>query len=106
MGQSVSAVLDRTNTSVRNSTMIVASVLNATGRSERIQERKLMANTIRQNNDYTNTKCVVYWDGKLLDDVTGSSCGRVERMAVILTNTLDGSTKLLGIYSMYSVQCC
>ena len=105
----VAATLDRTNTSVRKSTMIMASVINAAGENvkslplskstvhrHRQHIRQLSASYIKQN--FQPTKSVVHWDGKLIPVVANSShAGLVDRLPVLVTSTVDGSTKLLGV---------
>ena len=103
----VNATLDRTNTSVRKASMIVASVLNKAGvpastvtlskstiHRHRQQQRRKSSQQIRQS--FCSKKSVVHWDGKLLVD-TDESTQLVDRIAVLLTSSEDGSTKLLGV---------
>lgn len=108
LSASVAAALDRTNTSVRKATMLVASVQNVAGSSSanisrsslhrhRLRRRKELATAIHVS--YKTSKSVVHWDGKLLPDCAGpaSSTALVERLAVLLTSTANGVTKLLGV---------
>ena len=108
----VSAVLDRTNTSVRKASMITASVLNKVGvpantvslskssiHRQRQKQRYKSAKDNRQG--FSSTKSVVHWDGKLLPD-TDESTQLVDRMAVLLTSSEDSSTKLLGVPKLLS----
>ena len=102
------SVLDRTNTSIRKSTMIIASVLNEAGCSSsstvlskstihrrRQRCRSESARQIKQN--YTAAKCVVHWDGKMLPDVSGDPAEENDRLAVLASSLIDGKTKLLSI---------
>lgn len=104
----VSAVLDRTNTSIRKSAMILASVVNEAGSStssavlskstvhrQRQLFRQESADKIKAN--YYPVKSVVHWDGKLLPDVTGEESDHVDRLPVLLSSLEDGSNKLLGV---------
>jgi hypothetical protein len=109
----VASVLDRTNTSVRKSTMILASVINEAGEGSmstvlskstvhlyRQRRSRKAAEQIKQ--DYQATKSVVHWDGKLLPDITGSENCKVERLPVLLSSIENGETKLLGIPKLTS----
>ena len=101
-----SATLDRTNSSIRKSSMIVASVLNEIDADSSLipskstlhrhmqKNRQTAAETIQQ--DYHVTKCVVHWDGKLLPDLSGSG-ELVDRLPVLLSSLIDGNIKLLGV---------
>ena len=102
---SISAVLDRTNTSIRKSTMILASVVNEAGCStssvplskstvhrHRQRRREEAAKEIKAN--YNTTKSVVHWDGKMLPDVSGKL---VDRLPVLVSSLVDGTIKLLGV---------
>jgi hypothetical protein len=113
VSKQVAAVLDRTNTSVRRSTMILASAINEAGCSTsaailskstvhrlRKQHRVMAAQEIRKN--YHPTKSVVHWDGKLLPDVTGVDTNHVDRLPVLLSSLVDGETKLLGVPKLTS----
>jgi len=117
MCPTVSAVLDRTKTSIRKSTMILASVLNETGTStastilskstvhrRRQLYRRESADTIREG--YCSSKSVVHWDGKLLPDLTvgseSSDAGLVDRLPVLVSSLTDGTTKLLGVPKLKS----
>lgn len=108
----VAATLDRTHASVRKSTMIMASVLNIGERPEllplskstlhrhRQHLRKLSAQDIKLN--FQATKSVVHWDGKLIPAASGSEVGLVDRLPVVVTSAVDGSTKLLGVPALAS----
>lgn len=108
----LAATLDRTNTSVRSSTMIIASVVNeaadtpltlpskSTVHRHRQQLRCQSATRIKQQ--YKPTKSVVHWDGKLISDITDSARHSVDRLPVLLTSAVDGSTKLLGVPALPS----
>jgi hypothetical protein len=104
----VSAALDRTNISIRKSTMILASAINEAGSLTaasvlskstvhrlRKRHRQEAANTIKEK--YKPTKSVVHWDGKLLPDTTGVDTDQVDRLAILLSSLVDGDTKLLGV---------
>lgn len=104
----VAAVLDRTNTSVRKSAMILASAVNEAGCSvssvvlskssvhrHRQQLRKVSAREIQST--YRASKCVVHWDSKLLPEVTGEGDVVVDRLPILVTSLVDGCTKLLGV---------
>lgn len=78
----IASVLDRTNTSIRKSTMILASAVNEAGPSTRsIVLSKSTVHRHRQRrrqeaaknimDTYQPFNSVVHWDGKLLPDVTG-----------------------------------
>jgi hypothetical protein len=108
ISQKVSAVLDRTSTSIRTSTMILASVVNEVGcatpstvlskstvHRQRQRYRRKAAEQIK--NDFVPCKSVVHWDGKMLPDVTGEDHGSVDRLPVLISSLVDGSTKLLGV---------
>lgn len=109
----VSAVLDRTNTSVRTSTMIIASMVNEIGCSmssailskstvhrQRQKFRREAAKQIKD--DFRASKSVVHWDGKLLPDITGVDTEQVDRLPVLISSLTDGSTKLLGVPKLAS----
>jgi len=113
VSEKVSAVLDRTNTSIRTSTMILASVVNEAGCStsaavlskstvhrHRQRCRRRAAEQIKEN--FVAGKSVVHWDGKLLPDVTGDDSGQVDRLPVLISSLDDGSTKLLGVPKLSS----
>ena len=53
---------------------------------------------------YKASKSVVHWDGKLLPDFAGSasSTSLVERLAVLVPSTVDGTTKLLGVPKLHA----
>lgn len=110
LSQSVASVLDRTGTSVRKSTMIAASILNEAGCStetvvlskstvhrQRQKHRKTAAEIIKENYISNSSKSIVHWDSKLLPDISGQAGAKVNRLPVILTCLVDGSTKLLGV---------
>ena len=107
----VAAVLDRTNTSIRKSTMILASAFNEAGvpisetifskstmHRHRQRRRQQAADLIKEN--YVPSKSIVHWDGKLLTDVTGVV--NVDRLPVLLSSLVDGTTKLLGVPKLAS----
>ena len=108
----VAATLDRTNTSVRKSSMIIASVINCAGSTpsgvmskstihrQRKSARQQIAQSIKEQ--FQPVKGVVHWDGKLLPDIGGSDGGQVDRLAVLITSCIDGSNKLLGVSKMLS----
>jgi len=109
----VSAVLDRTNTSIRTSTMILASVVNEVGGST--SAAVLSKSTIHRKRQicrreaskqikeaYVGSKSVIHWDGKLLPNVTGNDSCHVDRLPVLISALHDGSTKLLGVPKLSS----
>ena len=109
----VSAVLDRTNTSIRKSAMSLASVVNEAGsstssvvlsRSTVHRQRQLFrqesADKIKAS--YCPVKSIVHWDGKLLPDVSGGEYDQVDRLPVLLSSLEDGSNKLLGVPKLHS----
>jgi len=110
MSPSVCAVLDRTNVSVRKATMVVASVLNeadgpstsstvlskSTVHRRRKKQREATAAEIKEH--FSHSKCVVHWDGKLMQDNSGSSH---ERLPVLVTSLVDGSSKLLAVPQLH-----
>jgi len=113
VSEKVSAVLDRTNTSIRTSTMILASVVNEVGCStsstvlsrstvhrQRQHHRRETAEQIKKN--CKPSKCVVHWDGKLLPDMTGVDTNKVDRLLVLVSSLADGETKLLGVPKLLS----
>lgn len=108
MPPTVLAVLDRTRTSIRKSSMIIASVVNEVGCStssavlskstvhrHRQQFRETAAKKIKT--EYSAVKCIVHWDGKLIPDVGGDETSLVDRLSILATSTTDGGIKLLGI---------
>lgn len=111
--QKVAAVLDRTNTSIRTSTMIMASLVNEIGSStsevvlskstvhrQRQQFRREEAEQIKD--DFRAKKCIVHWDGKMLPDITGTDTKQVDRLPVLVSSVIDGSIKLLGVPKLAS----
>lgn len=52
--------------------------------------------------DFRPSKAVVHWDGKLLPDLTGVDTEQVDRLPVLLSFLVDGSTKLLGVPKLTS----
>ena len=107
----VSATLDRTNTSVRKSAMIMATVLNQMGSDKALVPSKSTVHRHRQEcrketaeaikRDYVPAKSVVHWDGKLLPNVSGNEA-LVDRLPVLLSSLTDGTIKLLGIPALSS----
>lgn len=91
----LSAALDRTNTSDRNATYIIAATAAALGKdvknvtlnreSIRLNRRKLRkeSNRIIHDKFFTKSQLTVHWDGKLLSDLSGSD--KVERTAILVT---------------------
>lgn len=113
VSSSVSAVLDRTNISIRKAAMITASVLNEAGCSTtnavlskstvhrlRQQNRREIGHQIRK--EFKASKSVVHWDGKLLPDVSLVCAGLVERLPVCVSSLVDGRSKLLGVPKLMS----
>lgn len=102
------AVLDRTNTSIRKSAMITASVVNEVGcstssgvlsKSTIHRRRQLFRETAAKKikTDFQSSKSIVHWDGKLLPDIGGDDTSLVDRLAILITSGADGSVKLLGV---------
>ena len=107
----VAAVLDRTNTSIRTATMIIASVINEVGcstspailsKSTIHRQRYKWRHAVQIKDDFRASKSVVLWDGKLLPDITGVDTEQVDRLPVLVSSLLDGSTKLLGVPKLAS----
>lgn len=104
----ISNVLDRTNSSIRKSTAIIASVINEAGCStsatvlskstvhrQRQKIRQEIAEGIQER--YQVNKSVVHWDSKLLPDTNDDgNSGMVDRLPILLTSLVDGNCKLLG----------
>ena len=100
VSEKVSAVLDRTNTSIPTSPMILESVGNEVAwstspevlsksavHSQRQRLRRKAAEQIRRR--FQPSQCVVYWDGKLLPYVTGIDTNKVDRLSVLVTSLID-----------------
>ena len=111
--QKVSAILDRTNTSIRTSTMIVASLLNGIGcptssavlskSTVHRQRQRLRSKASKKiKDDFQTCKSVVHWDSKLLPDITGVDTDKVDRLPVLISSLVDGSIKLLGVPKLAS----
>ena len=113
VSQRVSAALDRTNTSIRSSTMILASLVNEVGCStssavlskstvhrQRQRCRREAAQQIKE--DFVACKSVVHWDGKMMSDFTGDDTTHVDRLPVLISSVVDGSIKLLGVPKLTS----
>ncbi|KAK0063979.1 hypothetical protein Bpfe_006664 [Biomphalaria pfeifferi] len=109
----VSAVLDRTNTSTRAATMILASAFNEAGSStstvvlskstvhrQRQQRRKVAALEIKTT--YVPSISVVHWDGKLIPDLCHTTTSISDRLAILLSSLNDGNIKLLGVPKLQS----
>ena len=109
----VSAVLDRTNTSTRAATMILASAFNEAGCStstvvlskstvhrQRQQRRKVTALEIKTT--YVPSTSVVHWDGKLIPDLCHTTTSVSDRLAILLSSLDDGNVKLLGVPKLSS----
>ncbi|KAK0043713.1 hypothetical protein Bpfe_026974 [Biomphalaria pfeifferi] len=109
----VSAVLDRTNTSTRAATMILASAFNEAGSStstvvlskstvhrQRQQRRKVAALEIKTT--YVPSISVVHWDGKLIPDLCHTTTSISDRLAILLSSLNDGNVKLLGVPKLQS----
>ena len=93
--------------------MILASAFNEAGvptsdtvfsKSTMHRHRKLRRQqaAARIKEDYTPSKSIVHWDGKLLPDVTGEVTNNVDRLPVLLSSLVDGTTKLLGVPKLAS----
>ncbi|KAK0066099.1 hypothetical protein Bpfe_004220 [Biomphalaria pfeifferi] len=109
----VSAVLDRTNTSTRAATMILASAFNEAGSStstvvlskstvhrQRQQRRKVA--TLEIKTTYVPSISVVHWDGKLIPDLCHTTTSISDRLAILLSSLNDGNVKLLGVPKLQS----
>lgn len=109
----VAAVLDRTNLSIRTSTMILASMVNEVGCST--SSAVLSKSTVHRKrqhlrceaaqqikNDFIPCKSVVHWDGKLMSDLTGDDTNQVDRLPILISSLVDGSIKLLGVPKLTS----
>ena len=93
--------------------MILASAFNEAGvptsdtvfsKSTMHRHRKLRRQqaAARIKEDYIPSKSIVHWDGKLLPDVTGEATNNVDRLPVLLSSLVDGTTKLLGVPKLAS----
>ena len=97
----VSLTLDRTNTSIRKSAMIMTSILNESGNESVLLPSKSTIHHQRQQNRieiakgiklaFSPTKVVVHWDGKLLPDMSDKET-LVDRLPVLLSSIADGTT--------------
>ncbi|CAG5073392.1 Protein of unknown function, partial [Cotesia congregata] len=104
------SALDRANVSSRNAMFIIAPILTSVGIN--IEDTTLSYSTIQRTrmmfrkdlaqglkNDFkTHDKYVVHWDGKILQDITGSKS--VDRLPILLT--AFGIEQLLGVPKMDS----
>lgn len=101
----VVAALDRTNTTDRNATIIVAAVTQSLGidindvnlcpstiHRQRIKARKNIAETLKKNFS-TPENLTVHWDVKLLPEITGPA--KVERLPIVVTGL--NCEQLLGV---------
>ena len=61
---------------------------------------KLSAQDIKHN--FTTTKSVVHWDGKLMSGVSDNDVVKVDCFLVLMTSAVDGSTKLLRVPELLS----
>lgn len=108
LSSKLSAVLDRTNTSTRKATMILASAFNKAGCStssvvlskstihrHRQKFREAAAHDIKMA--YMPSKCVVHWDSKLLPDLSDVHTQMVDRLPVLTSSLANGTVKLLGV---------
>jgi hypothetical protein len=90
MSPKVSAALDRTNTFIRKSTVIITFVRNESACSKsktvlskstvhryRQRRRPEIAEQIKA--EFRASKCIVHWNGKLLPDATRVDTGKVDR---------------------------
>lgn len=105
MTPALACALDRTNTSSRNATYILAAAASSLGLNvndinmssstihrSRIKFRKEVAELLKK--DLRVAKClVVHWDGKLLPDLVGEAT--VERLPIIVSGI--GTEQLLGV---------
>ena len=53
-------------------------------------------------NEFQASKSVVHWDNKLLPDITSVDTNHVDRLPVLISSLIDGSTKLLGVPKLAS----
>ena len=106
-----SSTLDRTNTSIHKSAMIMASILNESRNESVLLPSKRTVHCQHQQNRIeiakgiklalSPTKLVVHWDDKLLPDMSDKET-LVDRLPVLLSSIADGTTKLLGIPTLNS----
>jgi len=63
--------------------------------------RREAAENIKE--DYRASESILQWDGKLLPDITGIDRSiQVDRLPVLISSLIDGSTKLLGVHNLSS----
>ena len=97
--------LDRTKASDCNAFMVVASTVNALGvdiddvvlsrstlQRQRSALHKAIAEDIKES-FATDVPITVHWDGKILEDITGSK--NTERLPILVSG--EGKSKLLGV---------
>lgn len=101
----VAAALDRTNTSSRNATYIIAAVARSLGHDvnsinlscsaiHRKRSRHRARTTKGLKESLQTADCLIaHWDGKMLPDIVGK--GTVERLPVIVTGL--ETEQLLGV---------
>lgn len=105
MTETLAAALDRTRTSSRSATHILAAAATSLGcnidninlsssaiHRNRIRIRKDIAKDLKDNLQFANC-LVVHWDGKLLPELVGK--GKVERLPIVLSGL--GTEQLLGV---------
>ena len=113
ISQKVAAVLDRTNTSICTSTMIMASLVNEVGGStssavlskstvHRQQQRMRSEAAEQIKDEFHASKSVVHWGDMLLPDMTGVDTKKVDRLPVMISSLADGNIKLLGVPKLIS----
>ena len=107
MSPDLTAALDRTKASDRQATFTIAATAKSLGhnvgdlslsfstvRRARIKHRKEATEKI--HNDFNpSVPLVVHWDSKLLPDITGTSCDKSDRLAILVTG--EETEKLLGV---------
>jgi len=99
LSHKIVAVLDCTNTSIRTSTMILASVINdsvcstssavlsrSTVHRVRQKCRREAAENIKE--DYRSSESdIIHWDGQLLPDMTGIDCSiKVDHQPILISS--------------------
>ena len=85
------------------STMVLASLVNEIGWSTSSavlskstidhQRQRCRTEAAKQiKDDFRVCKSVMHWDGKLLHDTTGVHTDKVDRLPVLISSVVDGST--------------
>ena len=119
----VSAALDRTNTSDRNASHILAAVASTSQLGPKplhVADLILSHSTIRRargkfRSDFAAevkasfnpaVPLVLHWDGKVMEDYTGSLHGRVDRLPILVSG--QNVIKLLAVpngWNYYAINC-